>query len=1442
MESVYCTNPVNTYILNNPLHGKYINYSELDDNKTELSRNFYIDQCFPQIRDEINEKLKKKKDILFMPIFVNDDKDIQDVEYSPYLYKVIISGVLEDGRRAMVVLNGICPYVEVMVPDDVEPEKYKNELINELLSISVDEYNNVTGESAGEYFTIKISNKPSEIVYGKYFKEFKENNSAFVRIYFNKIKPREYAIKYMLAKGYKTTHNDLNNYQRVVCRDYLISFCTWCKLSKYKKETNHARINGLVFTLDVTNYTTYNDTRPHLQKDPTMSMCWDIETYKKYDPNSKEPPVPSNPKHLLFMIGLTFQWYHSSGNGQLLRICIVDKPSIAHPDYLTIECGDEKNILKAFIKIWSYMMPDLILGFNDGEYDWPWLKYRIESNKLLKFMAKSIALIKPPSYDNDPWAQKKIISNYYKSISNKLDSETNYNTYKFKFDSYVAIDVRIIFRQLFPTDESSSLNHYLTRLDIPTKLDINFKDMFDMYEEMQTLQENGNELPARLLIMMQQVAHYCVIDSQRCHELMVKMNVIMDKRAVANMSYVSLSDAVERANGMKVRNLIIAAGQAHPFNLKFNNIPIKGEGQKSKYPGAYVFPPKKGLVNGKMTIQERIDAKIPGWDSVTIDDINKANELIDLHGAVLDENQLHKHILPNIIKDFLTEEIRRPITGLDFNSLYPSLMMTYNLSPEYMILDRKYAQEMMNKHTLFRIKFPFKGENVSGWIVRHDNHIDPTKSDFKFGIFGYVLKELFDKRKAIKGQMKSWEHAMEEAEEDSQEYNNARFQYEYLNSMQKALKVFMNTFYGEIGNQRSSFFMVQVAGGITINGARYVRLAQKFTEEKGCKIYYGDTDSIYISMPDIHFNFIDRQYFLGRINKMDYWSKLVEITLRVVVDIRNEINEYFKKDNGTSFLVMAFEEALFPVLFVSKKKYVGIAHENHPSFAKPLNISELQKKFTKELTIKFPEHTAEEITNLVDDAIILKRKKQFFIRGLDIVKRGMPNFAKEIVLDILEKMIDINNTMELIDIVKEKLKEVYSHKWDDPSLLYKFIMSDQYKPHKKNEKMNVFVRRMEETYNIKIRPFERVRYIIAFKYPYKFDIRGNKEDLSIGERMELAELCVEHKHIIDINEYMKSKVFGQLARLVSYHSDFYPSHMQYDLSDDNDVKLLEKAVSDMANRWIKDYCGQFSGKHCMLAPVHRTISKAATEITFNKLGNIDDRYKQLLMPKTDDELIELPNWILMKVISEAEKRTKNYGSKYIKKLIENYKENKKSIKLPIGRNGVPIYKSVEEYLCVKITPAYKRIYELTEGYFYIKNDKYMNDLTNHIAVIRHIYYKINDLVRSTSEYVVSSVDIAPLYEQGVSINMMENSIEKIKDFIAINQENMANNININEELFREISIYNNIYDNLVSIHILLYQQRSIIDELTKVKDKRTGYIPIQNVDINSLINMMNESM
>ena len=85
-------------------------------------------------------------------------------------------------------------------------------------------------------------------------------------------------------------------------------------------------------------------------------------------------------------------------------------------------------------------------------------------------------------------------------------------------------------------------------------------------------------------------------------------------------------------------------------------------------------------------------------------------------------------------------ENKHPVTGLDFASLYPSLIMTYNLSPDKIILFRKEAINVIcsGKKT-YMIKFLFNSQTIEAWSIRHNN-IPEEK-----GLYARVLENLFNK-------------------------------------------------------------------------------------------------------------------------------------------------------------------------------------------------------------------------------------------------------------------------------------------------------------------------------------------------------------------------------------------------------------------------------------------------------------------------------------------------------------------------------------------------------------------------------------------------------------------------------------------------------------------------------------------------------------------------
>ncbi|CAI2192484.1 17047_t:CDS:2, partial [Funneliformis geosporum] len=77
---------------------------------------------------------------------------------------------------------------------------------------------------------------------------------------------------------------------------------------------------------------------------------------------------------------------------------------------------------------------------------------------------------------------------------------------------------------------------------------------------------------------------------------------------------------------------------------------------------------------------------------------------------------------------------------------------------------------------------------------------------------------------------------------------------------QNALKIFMNTFYGMVGDSKSPFFLCELAGGVTLAGQRNIKLIADFVKRKGFGIKYGNTDFLYLICPEECFQKYDEAY------------------------------------------------------------------------------------------------------------------------------------------------------------------------------------------------------------------------------------------------------------------------------------------------------------------------------------------------------------------------------------------------------------------------------------------------------------------------------------------------------------------------------------------------------------------------------------------------------
>jgi len=293
-----------------------------------------------------------------------------------------------------------------------------------------------------------------------------------------------------------------------------------------------------------------------------------------------------------------------------------------------------------------------------------------------------------------------------------------------------------------------------------------------------------------------------------------------------------------------------------------------------------------------------------------------------------------------------------------------------------------------------------------------------------------------------------------------------------------------------------------------------------------------NTDSLYISCPESYYLDLDKEYYTNQINKEEYNTKLVLKTFKAIEDIKVRVNEYLYQNNGTRYLKMSYEEVLYPLAFLSKKKYFGIPHEKLPNF----------------------------------------KPKDLFIRGLEVKKRGVSELLKIICMDLMWKSMDLNNTKTLRELVNDKIKEIFSKKWG----LEDFIQTGVWKPEKKNITLNNFVDRMKQENKLIPTPGERFSYVIIKRYPYKYDYKGRQISLTKADKMEYLDIVQKYNYDIDLKYYFDKQINGQFARLISYDIEFEvrifnEETNEYIIDDDKTLNQCKKYILQLVDQYNNTY-------------------------------------------------------------------------------------------------------------------------------------------------------------------------------------------------------------------------------------------------------------------------------
>jgi len=309
-------------------------------------------------------------------------------------------------------------------------------------------------------------------------------------------------------------------------------------------------------------------------------------------------------------------------------------------------------------------------------------------------------------------------------------------------------------------------------------------------------------------VKLREVAEYCIKDTLLPHKLMKKMCILLNLLEMAKATWVPMCFLVERGQQIKVFSQLTKKAREMGFM-----VPTIRYGQlpEEPYEGATVLEAQKGA--------------------------------------------------------YYT-----PITALDFEALYPSIMMAHNLCySSYVMNEKDYGNIPGIEYEIFRI-----GDRT-----------------YKFAqdvpsLLPAILLELKQFRKKAKKDMAAATGYMKEV----------------YNGKQLAYKISMNSVYGFTGAGKGILPCVPIASTTTFRGRAMIEETKNYVEKNfpGAKVRYGDTDSVMIE-----FDVGDRK-----------GEEAVKYSWEIGERAAEECSALFKKPNN-----LELEKVYWPYFLYSKKRYAA---------------------------------------------------------------------------------------------------------------------------------------------------------------------------------------------------------------------------------------------------------------------------------------------------------------------------------------------------------------------------------------------------------------------------------------------------------------------------------------------------------------------------------------
>lgn len=362
--------------------------------------------------------------------------------------------------------------------------------------------------------------------------------------------------------------------------------------------------------------------------------------------------------------------------------------------------GDERKIISDFVKLIKSYDPDIIVGYNQDAFDWPYLRKRAERWNIPLDVGRDGSNV------------------VFRGGRPKITGRLNVDLY----DIAMRIsDIKI--------KKLENVAEFLgTKIEIA---DIEAKDIYRYWSR-------GEK---------EKVLNYARQDAINTY--LIAKELLPMHYELSKMIRLPVDDVTRMGRGKQVDWLLLSEAK------KIGEIAPNPPEHAESYEGAFVLEPERGL---------------------------------------------HENV-----------------ACLDFASMYPSIMIAFNISPD---------------------TYGCRDDCYEAPEVGHKFRKSPD------GFFKRILRMLIEKRRELKVELKNLSPESSE--------------YKLLDIKQQTLKVLTNSFYGYMGWNLARWYCHPCAEATTAWGRHFIRTSAKIAESMGFKVLYGDTDSIFVTKAGMTKEDVDR--------------------------------------------------------------------------------------------------------------------------------------------------------------------------------------------------------------------------------------------------------------------------------------------------------------------------------------------------------------------------------------------------------------------------------------------------------------------------------------------------------------------------------------------------------------------------------------------------------